>query len=102
RSAKSSWRRWAGSTGGTRPGSTRRSTTALQRQSKRPTLTPRRPRPRPSNHGTKPKALHYDVAARAEAIRAGVRGSRPLDDVARDLGFDPAELRSEATAEQRD
>ena len=44
----------------------------------------------------------YDVAARAEAIRAGVRGSRPLDDVARDLGFDPAKLRSEATAEQRD
>ncbi|OKL51472.1 hypothetical protein BSZ40_07920 [Buchananella hordeovulneris] len=33
-------------------------TTPPQRRSKRPTLTPQRPRPRPSNHRTKPRALH--------------------------------------------
>lgn len=31
-------------------------------KSKRPTLTPRRPRPRPSHHGTKPRALHNGEA----------------------------------------
>ncbi len=41
----------------------------------------------------------YDIRARAEAIRAGVREARPLDDVARDLGFDPDELRAEARSE---
>lgn len=40
----------------------------------------------------------YGVAARAEAIRAGVRATVPLDEVARDLGFDPDELRAEATS----
>lgn len=39
----------------------------------------------------------YDVASRAEAIRAGVRDTRAIDDVARDLGFNPAELRDEAS-----
>lgn len=38
----------------------------------------------------------YGVAARAEAIRAGKRETVALDDAARDLGFDPDELRAEA------
>lgn len=38
----------------------------------------------------------YTVAARAEAIRRGAGETRLIDDVARDLGFKPDELRSEA------
>lgn len=38
----------------------------------------------------------YSVAARTEAIRRGTEPTRPLDDVARELGFDPDELRAEA------
>lgn len=38
----------------------------------------------------------YAVAARAEAIRRGTEGTRALDDVARELGFDPDELRTES------
>lgn len=38
----------------------------------------------------------YSVAARAEAIRRGTEPTRPLDDVARELGFDPDELHAEA------
>ncbi|MCG7311558.1 rhodanese-like domain-containing protein, partial [Brachybacterium sp. ACRRE] len=40
----------------TRPDCMKLSTTAPPQRSKRPTLTPRRPRP--PNHGTKPRALH--------------------------------------------
>lgn len=38
----------------------------------------------------------YGVAAHAEAIRAGTRESRPLDDLASELGFEPNELRDDA------
>lgn len=38
----------------------------------------------------------YAVAARAEAIRRGAGETRTIDDVARDLGFEPDELRAEA------
>lgn len=38
----------------------------------------------------------YSVAARAEAIRRGTEETRELNDVARELGFDPGELRAEA------
>lgn len=38
----------------------------------------------------------YSVAARAEAIRRGAGIPRPLDDVTREMGFDPDELRAEA------
>lgn len=38
----------------------------------------------------------YSVAGRAEAIRKGTEPTRPLDDVARELGFDPDDLRAEA------
>ena len=38
----------------------------------------------------------YSVAARAEAVRRGTEETRQLDDVARELGFDPDELRAEA------
>lgn len=44
----------------------------------------------------------YDVAARAEAIRTGARQTVPLDEVTRDLGFDPDELRAEAETEADD
>lgn len=36
------------------------------------------------------------MAARAEATRRGTEPTRPLDDVARELGFDPDQLRAEA------
>ena len=48
---------WTGSPGGTRSACTKHSTFAPRPKSKRPTLTPRRPRPRPSYHGTEPRAL---------------------------------------------
>lgn len=38
----------------------------------------------------------YGVAAHAEAIRAGASESRPLDDLAGELEFEPNELRDEA------
>ena len=38
----------------------------------------------------------YAVATRAEAIRRGAGETRAIDDVARDLGFEPDELRAEA------
>jgi RHH-type rel operon transcriptional repressor/antitoxin RelB len=38
----------------------------------------------------------YDVAAHAEAARSGVAPTKPLDDVAREFGFDPHKLRAEA------
>lgn len=38
----------------------------------------------------------YGVATHAEAIRAGVSESRPLDDLASELGFEPHELRDDA------
>lgn len=38
----------------------------------------------------------YTVAARAEFIRRETEETRAIDDVARDLGFEPDELRSEA------
>ncbi|GAA4512449.1 type II toxin-antitoxin system RelB family antitoxin [Brevibacterium yomogidense] len=38
----------------------------------------------------------YGVAAHAEAIRSGTSGSRLLDDLASELGFDPNELRDDA------
>ena len=41
----------------------------------------------------------YDAAARAEEVRAGIRETRSLDDVAGHLGFDPDELRAEARAD---
>lgn len=41
----------------------------------------------------------YGIAAYAEAARAGLVKTRPMDDLARDLGFDPDELRAEAAAE---
>lgn len=40
----------------------------------------------------------YSVATRAEAIRRGTEEARALDDVARELGFDPEELRADALA----
>ncbi len=47
--------------------------------------------------------LHLDelewadsVDTRAEALRRGADRARGIDDVARDLGFDPADLRDEA------
>lgn len=39
----------------------------------------------------------YGVAAHAEAVRAGREDTRPIDDVARDLGFDPRDLRTADT-----
>ncbi|WP_291798761.1 MULTISPECIES: type II toxin-antitoxin system RelB family antitoxin [Brevibacterium] len=41
----------------------------------------------------------YDLAAHAEAARAGVAETGPLDELTRELGFDPEELRAEARAE---
>ncbi|QXT63015.1 type II toxin-antitoxin system RelB family antitoxin [Tessaracoccus palaemonis] len=38
----------------------------------------------------------YDVARRAEAIRAGDDATAPLDALARDLGFEPDGLKEEA------
>ncbi|MFT4188639.1 MAG: ribbon-helix-helix protein, CopG family [Aeromicrobium sp.] len=38
----------------------------------------------------------YDLASHAEEVRAGVAATRPMDDLARELGFEPDELRAEA------
>lgn len=35
----------------------------------------------------------YGVAALAEGVRSGAVETRPLDDLTRELGFDPEELR---------
>src|SRR5699024_6071537 len=59
---------WTGSPGGTRSACTKHSTIARRPKSKRPTLTPRRPRPRPSNHGTEPRALQLAVGAAASLL----------------------------------
>lgn len=40
----------------------------------------------------------YGVAARAEAIRAGVSEARPVSDLASELSFDVDELRAEGHA----
>lgn len=37
----------------------------------------------------------YGVAAEAEGVRSGQIKTRPLDDLATELGFDPAELNSQ-------
>ncbi len=44
----------------------------------------------------------YSVAARAEAIRKGTEPTRALDDVTRELGLDPDELRAEAAQDDSD
>src|SRR5699024_6137733 len=60
---------WTGSPGGTRSACTKHSTIARRPKSKRPTLTPRRPRPRPSNHGTEPRALQSKEHLQGEYYR---------------------------------
>lgn len=40
----------------------------------------------------------YSIAAHAEAARSGLVKTRPMDDLARELGFDPDELRAEGRA----
>ncbi|RLP06668.1 type II toxin-antitoxin system RelB family antitoxin [Propionibacterium australiense] len=42
----------------------------------------------------------YSLAARAEAIRNGTEETRSFDEVARGLGFDPDELRAEASEDR--
>ena len=37
-----------------------------------------------------------EVAARAEAVRAGLVETRPFDELVREVGLDPGELRAEA------
>lgn len=44
----------------------------------------------------------YGIAALAEGVRRGEVPTRPLDDLARELGFDPEELRAEARTETWD
>lgn len=36
----------------------------------------------------------YDLAAHAEATRAGLVATRPMDELATELGFDPEDLRA--------
>ena len=37
-----------------------------------------------------------EIAVHAEAIRAGIEKTRPFDELARELGFDPDEIRARA------